>query len=789
MKNKIIAILTALILVATTGSFTAFADDGVDVTAPVINSIKVLNEGSIDAQEGYLTLEIDMVEDGVGVDQLAIWLEGIDCGMGWHAEGDANFMDKKLLFTGTHTINVKIGTNVPNGTYNISSISMEDVSGNSIHYSGSKFVELVGDNSREITVTNSAYKDKSVRLNSFEILNTSDVDAAGNLKVKMSVETKGQFDYIKFTFERKSDGYICESIRYHELFAYWESGTYTFNIPLENKVPVGEISLQSIEFTGHDIQLDNGAGEGGCYNSLYRPSENMMPFKNTTFNVTKSTLITDPIELTDINLKSNVIETPGVLEAELKVNTNGNTFKSIVFGYGHNSGRVIEVFNEVQKVDDNTYTVEIPISPFISDGEMTLRWIQLGKVGIPSGIKSYSNVDGNRVGPDSMSEWDADTQYDDDDNPFFEKGNVTIESAFDITYFGSLSNSNVISKIKELNEGETAVIDCRYTKIAPKALFEAIAGKDITVVFMNVNVQWVFNGKNIKLSRCKDINLKSSLKVVDGETYGFGNDEKVAVMLFQDNGLLPGEVDMRINYAYLAAKYKFKQENMKVSYYKSNKISPVEDNDVDLAEDYYYEYDIDHNSTFVLSKNKSALGTTALRGGAAGMSKISIKWTKCDGNGYYIYRSKTKNGTYKKIKTITKKTITSYTDKNITKGKTYYYKIKPYSKNKTFNKTAKKSKAYALHPKLGAPEPDSFKKNKAKKTMRIGWSKVSDAYKYEIYRSTDAKTYKKIYTTRNNYFTNKNLVSGKSYFYKIKSIHKSNSKYNSDLGPYVGIKY
>ena len=40
---------------------------------------------------------------------------------------------------------------------------------------------------------------------------------------------------------------------------------------------------------------------------------------------------------------------------------------------------------------------------------------------------------------------------------------------------------------------------------------------------------------------------------------------------------------------------------------------------------------------------------------------------------YAIYRSTKKNGTYKKVATVTG---TSYKDVKLTKGKTYYYKIK-----------------------------------------------------------------------------------------------------------------
>lgn len=62
--------------------------------------------------------------------------------------------------------------------------------------------------------------------------------------------------------------------------------------------------------------------------------------------------------------------------------------------------------------------------------------------------------------------------------------------------------------------------------------------------------------------------------------------------------------------------------------------------------------------------------------------KVKLSWKKSSkAQGYIIYRATKKNGTYKKIKTITKWKTTSFTDKKVKSKKQYYYKICPYKGN------------------------------------------------------------------------------------------------------------
>lgn len=63
----------------------------------------------------------------------------------------------------------------------------------------------------------------------------------------------------------------------------------------------------------------------------------------------------------------------------------------------------------------------------------------------------------------------------------------------------------------------------------------------------------------------------------------------------------------------------------------------------------------------------------------AGKKKATIKWGKISGaSGYEVRMATKKNGTYKNIKTITKGSTVSFTKTKLTKGKTYYFKVRAY---------------------------------------------------------------------------------------------------------------
>ena len=160
-----------------------------------------------------------------------------------------------------------------------------------------------------------------------------------------------------------------------------------------------------------------------------------------------------------------------------------------------------------------------------------------------------------------------------------------------------------------------------------------------------------------------------------------------------------------------------------------------------------------------------------------GSRQIEVNWGAVSGAyGYRIKRSTSKNGTYKVVATVKGKNKTTYQDKKLAAGKTYYYKVETI--NKVNGKKGYSGDSAAVSAKTLKKTSIKAAQATGSTSVKLEWKAVDGASGYQIYRSTSkSKGYKKIGQVKGKnkkVYEDKSLEAGKTYYYQVRA-YKSNS--------------
>lgn len=155
-------------------------------------------------------------------------------------------------------------------------------------------------------------------------------------------------------------------------------------------------------------------------------------------------------------------------------------------------------------------------------------------------------------------------------------------------------------------------------------------------------------------------------------------------------------------------------------------------------------------------------------------SKVEVSWNKVDAAGYYkVYRYDPELKKY--IKLISTKD-NSYTDTRLKTGTAYKYKIvaaKKLSLGTVCSFASEIAKVVTGPDKVETFNGESLEPG----SVKLSWNKASGATYYDIYCSNALDgTYKRVITKGKNSksYTVRNLVSGKNYFFKIRTMREEN---------------
>lgn len=151
-------------------------------------------------------------------------------------------------------------------------------------------------------------------------------------------------------------------------------------------------------------------------------------------------------------------------------------------------------------------------------------------------------------------------------------------------------------------------------------------------------------------------------------------------------------------------------------------------------------------------------------------SRIQVSWKKVNrATSYTVYRSNRSNKGYTKLTTVKKN---SYTDYDVEKGKSYYYKIEAnYHKKKDY--TSAKSEMADAHMKPAMPEVIG---SYAKKKIKLTWKKIKGADVYYIYKKNAKGQYKKVKETKKLHYIDSKVKKDTKYSYQVVAVCKADGK-------------
>jgi fibronectin type 3 domain-containing protein len=152
-------------------------------------------------------------------------------------------------------------------------------------------------------------------------------------------------------------------------------------------------------------------------------------------------------------------------------------------------------------------------------------------------------------------------------------------------------------------------------------------------------------------------------------------------------------------------------------------------------------------------------------------NRIGVSWNAIDGAiKYEVYRSTSRESGYKLIATTT---VINYTNKSVTTGLSYFYKVRAYRLVKGKKVYGNYSAYASAMATLGTPATISAAKA-SYNSIKVSWGSVAGATRYVIYRSTDPNgAFAPIATVSSHAYTDRKLDTGTTYYYKVMAFRLS----------------
>lgn len=155
-------------------------------------------------------------------------------------------------------------------------------------------------------------------------------------------------------------------------------------------------------------------------------------------------------------------------------------------------------------------------------------------------------------------------------------------------------------------------------------------------------------------------------------------------------------------------------------------------------------------------------------------NSIGVSWSPVIGaSGYEISRSTSADSGFKAIATASS---AGYTNKSVTTGLPYYYKVRAY-------RTVGRTKVYGGYSAAASAQtalgtPTTITATAASyNSVKVTWSSVAGRTRYEVWRAVEDGSFAFLKATTSTSYTDKNLATGTTYHYKVIAYRSSGKTY------------
>ena len=607
-----------------------------DNEAPIVTSV-ALDKTTVSAGES-LNVTLDCIEEGTGTTYITLTFIDDE----YHFFHLDFFPEGGEKHTGTHTFTCNIPNDVVGSTYHIEGIYVQDDIGNYKSYYDPNVISGI-----TLTVI-SDYQEMTAsdyEVSSIELLD-NEVERDGKLRVRLKVLYKSELLTESDPLPEISIGIANDS--YGGAFSLENAQLSSGYITGEIKVPGSAFRSGTAMVNSVFISMFQYCAAGDDLRGLYEDSNGFYLLRE--YDGKKCYLLgSNNFQVFDVpgvdysypkmktfSLENDSVAKPGMVRVRVNAVDDVGITNIHVILERYNSeddGRSFAISDsrETGNVKEFDGYIDVPISMQNIDGSYFISNISISDTS--GNISSYWATEFSKddkgwfyacnAGPD-LSYYYVDTLP-----------SVEVHEEFDIDFETSMTNTNLKSKLENMEEGKTARVLINSSSIAKAEIFKAIQGEDKTVIFYFDNYQWVFNGKDI--TDPKDVDLSIRFEQISGDVYG--SVDPLMKIIFPDNGVLPGKANIRIKSDYTYNQYRL-TGSMYLYYQNDENTLYIENNGnpqyiLDDTNHWCY-FDLTHNSSFVLSGRNLGKEVTAIKTGKVLLRSGATFTDSKTGNKYKI---------------------------------------------------------------------------------------------------------------------------------------------------------